>query len=139
MTATHKRHHRYEGGGCGYCGFHCIDCPPGVAVCKCTPLPPKPPGHQCSKWCHIHWDANYGEHVRYPHKVSIRLVTFAEAASTPPERRYFNAVVHIGPAAFFPYRPDHDQMRDMRATCAHSQMDLTCNTCLRHTFHPLEI
>lgn len=32
----HKSWHRFARGGCAYCGWHCEDCPKGVATCKCV-------------------------------------------------------------------------------------------------------
>lgn len=31
----HKSWHKFERGGCLYCGWQCIDCPNDVATCKC--------------------------------------------------------------------------------------------------------
>ena len=33
----HQVWHRFEKGMCSVCGWHCIDCPKGVATCKCKP------------------------------------------------------------------------------------------------------
>jgi len=34
----HQSWHVFRRGGCLYCGYHCDDCPIGVATCKCTPI-----------------------------------------------------------------------------------------------------
>jgi hypothetical protein len=31
----HESWHVFRRGGCGYCGWHCDDCPNDVATCKC--------------------------------------------------------------------------------------------------------
>lgn len=33
----HKSWHKFDRGMCLYCGWYCINCPVGVATCKCSP------------------------------------------------------------------------------------------------------
>jgi len=33
--AGHRNWHEWQRGGCMWCGFHCSDCPIGIAMCKC--------------------------------------------------------------------------------------------------------
>jgi hypothetical protein len=34
-TGEHRSWHEFGRGMCLYCGWYCIDCPKGVATCKC--------------------------------------------------------------------------------------------------------
>ncbi len=35
-ASKHKKRHEFIRGGCGYCGWYCIDCSDDVVTCKCT-------------------------------------------------------------------------------------------------------
>jgi hypothetical protein len=37
-TLEHKFWHEFDRGMCLNCGWHCRDCPVGVATCKCKPV-----------------------------------------------------------------------------------------------------
>jgi hypothetical protein len=35
LSDKHKSWHKFMRGLCAYCGWHCDDCPIGVATCRC--------------------------------------------------------------------------------------------------------
>lgn len=86
-------------------------------------------------WCRLHWytrwdpDAHAMDHLRYPGSFNYQ---------TSPGV-WHRAWVYCGPSAFYPKRPSDAQWQTIRMSCVHVQADLTCDTCLRHTFRPLEI
>lgn len=49
---------------------------------------------------------------------------------------WHHVTVFVGPPGYCPKKPTLEQMTNMSMYCPHTQGQLTCNTCLRHTFHP---
>jgi len=84
----------------------------------------------CDRWCKVHWYWNFDTERSEPLPTSYNIKSQAG---------WRNQVVWVGPPGYKPYKPLPPEWADMRQNCAHGQMDLTCNTCLRHMFRPLEI
>lgn len=87
---------------------------------------------QCpNRYCRVHfyWSFDLEMHLPFPEAWWIKTSTHG----------WVNVEVFCGPGAWEPRSPTPDQWSDMRLTCPHVQIDLTCNFCLRHTFHPLEL
>jgi hypothetical protein len=84
----------------------------------------------CDEYCKVHWYWDYESkmHIPYPGTWDIKM-----------EAGWVKATVFVGPPAYNPKKPTQQQMTNMEMYCPHVQGDLTCNTCLRHTFRPLEI
>jgi hypothetical protein len=84
----------------------------------------------CDEYCKVHWywDFEIEAHVPYPWERWWR-----------QNNQWIRMRVHVGPPAYYPAKPTQEQMTNMEMHCPHEQMDLTCNTCLRHTFRPMEI
>src|SRR4051812_9763921 len=78
---------------------------------------------------HFYYDFDAGYHLPFPNEWSY----------LSSLRGWMNVTVYCGPGAWFPKKPTQEQMTNMVAYCPHTQGDLTCNTCLRHTFRLLEI
>lgn len=87
------------------------------------------PSVGCWQWCRIHW---------YYHHASKKHMPLPDKFWFKVRDKWQSAIVHIGPPAWYPKRPDYRQWEAMRMECPHHQADLTCNTCLRHTFRPWE-
>lgn len=85
----------------------------------------------CDRFCKVHnyWDFESQQHLRLPTVYNI----------LSSRRGWVSQRVHVGPPAYYPRKPTYNQAVIMNMRCPHDQMDLTCSTCLRHTFHPLEI
>jgi hypothetical protein len=86
--------------------------------------------HLCTKYCKVHyyWDFDTENHRPLPTSYNILM-----------QAGWMNQMVFCGPPAYYPKKPTPDQWEDMRRECPHIQMDLTCNTCRRHTFHALPV
>jgi hypothetical protein len=89
----------------------------------------------CREWCKIHWYYDFAAQDRLPYPTRV----YWPLPSTDNKKQWGNTLVHVGPPGYYPKRPTQIQMTNMAAYCPHTQGDLTCGTCLRHTFHPLEI
>jgi hypothetical protein len=95
---------------------------------KPVPHPDWP--YTCDPWCKVHWRWDFATETHKPYPVDINIMT---------PNGWANVVVFIGPPAYNPRKPRPDQWEQMRMTCPHDQLDLTCNTCQRHTFRPLDL
>jgi hypothetical protein len=86
--------------------------------------------YACDKFCKIHyyWNFDRERHERLPTAYNIRM-----------QSGWRSSPVFVGPPGYKPYRPLPVEWVAIRRDCVHEQMDLTCNTCLRHMFRPLEI
>lgn len=86
--------------------------------------------YTCDRYCKVHWYWNFEtrDHEPLPNAWNIKR-----------EAGWVRITVHVGPPGYFPKKPTYDESVNMRMTCPHKQIDLTCNTCLRHTFRPMEI
>lgn len=75
-----------------------------------------------NQFCKVHyyWDFVLRDHYPYPLRLG-------------------STWVYVGPPAYYPRKPLEHEQAAMNRQCPHTQMDLTCNTCLRHMFRPLEI
>lgn len=84
----------------------------------------------CDKYCKIHyyWDFNTERHEPLPQSWSVK-----------SQAGWRDQVVWIGPPGYYPKRPVPSEWSQMALACPHEQLDLTCNYCLRHTFHPMEM
>lgn len=83
----------------------------------------------CAQWCKVHWywDFHTESHQPYPREAYWRDVR---------NDRWVRMTVFVGPPAYYPKKPSREQMTNMAAHCPHTQGNLTCNHCLRHSFHP---
>lgn len=84
-----------------------------------------------NNYCRIHryYAFDAGFHVPLPNTWNYLSSRFG----------WVRQIVHVGPPGYYPPKPKADEWQSMQRHCPHTQMDLTCNTCLRHTFRPLEI
>jgi len=84
----------------------------------------------CDRFCKVHyyWDFETERHEPLPNAWGIKT-----------QAGWKQQVVWVGPPGYHPYKPDKTQWENMRMDCPHEQADLTCNTCLRHTFRPYEV
>lgn len=84
----------------------------------------------CNKWCKIHryYDFHARWHMWLPHTWNYHSNTHG----------WRNVEVFVGPPGYYPKKPTPLQWEDIQRVCPHTQTDLTCNTCLRHTFRPRE-
>jgi len=83
----------------------------------------------CDQYCKVHWfwDFDSESHVPYPRLWNIKM-----------QAGWTKVTVYVGPPAYYPKKPTQEQMTNISAYCPHTQGDLTCNTCLRHTFRLFE-
>lgn len=91
---------------------------------------------ECRQWCKVHWyyDFETGQHAPYGREFFFQI--------GPPvngHKQWGRAWVHCGPPGFYPKRPLANEWAQIQMECPHEQADLTCNTCLRHTFRPHEM
>jgi len=86
--------------------------------------------YACDKYCKVHyyWDFETQRHEPLPTTYNVR-----------SQAGWRSQVVWVGPPGYYPYRPTPRQLASFTRDCPHAQMDLTCNTCLRHMFRPMEI
>ena len=91
---VHLSWHRLRKGMCLTCGYHCIDCPKGVASCKCTPKAPHTFDEDCrNKYCKIHWIYLFElGYMRYPEGFNI----------LTSEQGWVHQIVHCGPTVYLP-------------------------------------
>jgi hypothetical protein len=84
-----------------------------------------------NRYCRVHnyYDFESKWHLPFPNTWNYHSNTHG----------WVNATVHCGPLAWEPKRPMPSHWSQMALVCPHEQLDLTCNFCLRHTFHPYEI
>lgn len=84
-----------------------------------------------NRYCRVHfyYEFDLGHHVPFPNAWNY----------LSSRRGWVSAMVHCGPSAWLPKKPTPDHLTDMSGHCPHEQIDLTCNYCLRHTFHPREL
>lgn len=84
-----------------------------------------------NRFCRVHfyYDFDAGMHLPLPNSWRYFTSTL----------NWVHVTVYCGPGAWLPKKPTYDEWEAMKRECPHPQMDLTCNTCLRHTFRPLEI
>jgi hypothetical protein len=84
----------------------------------------------CREWCKVHWWWSFeaDDHRPYPQERYWK-----------QDNGWAHVKVWVGPPGYNPKKPNDDQWNSMRMVCPHEQMDLTCNTCLRHMFRPLEV
>jgi hypothetical protein len=84
----------------------------------------------CDRFCKVHYYWNFETERHEPLPTSYNVKSSAGWRSQ---------VVFCGPPGYLPRKPTKDQWEAMERECVHTQADLTCNTCLRHVFHPLEL
>jgi hypothetical protein len=92
---THPYWHRFTKGMCLYCGYYCIDCPKGVAACKCTPKTKHIYEEECrNKHCKIHWYYSFEckTQVKFPEVFNI----------LTSECGWVNQQVFCGPGSYYP-------------------------------------
>lgn len=92
--------------------------------------------HECWRWCKVHWywDFKEEDHILLPAEFY-----YQDGPPVNGKRQWVSVVVHVGPPGYCPKKPRPDQWQNMFMRCPHHQGDLTCNTCLRHSFRLLEI
>lgn len=83
----------------------------------------------CSRYCRVHryYDFEFQTHARFPVTRNFHSNTHG----------WLSRPVYVGPGAWLPKKPTQAQMTNMQANCPHTQGDLVCNGCLRHTFRLL--
>lgn len=83
-----------------------------------------------NRFCRVHYFFNFqsDRHEPFPFEWSF----------LSSIRGWVTSTVRCGPGAWLPKKPTPDHLTDMQRHCPHPQMDMTCDYCLRHTFHPLE-
>jgi len=86
--------------------------------------------YTCDRYCKVHyyWDFETERHESLPNTWNVK-----------NQSGWRSQVVWVGPPGYHPYKPSSAEWEAMRRMCSHTQMDLTCNTCFRHTFRPMEI
>jgi hypothetical protein len=84
--------------------------------------------YACDRYCKIHyyWDFDAEAHQSLPNTWNMK-----------SESGWRSQVVWVGPPGYYPKKPNRSEWDQVRMICPHEQMDLTCNTCLRHTFRPV--
>lgn len=91
---------------------------------------------RCPRFCKTHWYYDFGTQTHAPYPAPAYFQT------GPPvngRKQWGTTTVFVGPPAYYPKGPSIVELANMQMQCPHTQTDLTCNTCLRHMFRPLEI
>jgi hypothetical protein len=82
----------------------------------------------CRRWCKVHWYYDFYTRSHQPYPVRVRYQT--------GDQKWVSVWVYCGPPAYYPAKPTPRQWEQMRMNCPHTQLDLLCDMCLRHTFRP---
>lgn len=86
--------------------------------------------HECNRYCKVHYYWDFEAEAHTPLPTSYNILTQAG---------WINQSVFTGPPGYNPRKPTPEQWDSMRMVCPHNPSQLTCNTCRRHEFRPLEI